>query len=167
MTTPVPAGRGRWRLTLHRRDFGSFARPSQTGIAELTGARSRRLEQAANTPATFTFSIDGAAPAAAYIQELTTDVIAWRWDEVAGRDIQMFRGVIAQSQDSLSEQAHTVNFTAHDYLAVLTRRFLTAAAPLVYTQRDQDDLVADLVTRASNMAAGVANRSTPAPACRW
>lgn len=150
----VPGGRGLWRLTVHRRTFTPTAWPADTGITELTDARSRRLEQAANAPAKLTFTVDGRSPAAAFVQELTTEVIAWRWDHALGRDVQMFRGVVAQSEDIVTEQAHTVNFTCHDWLAVLVRRFLTAGAALVYTQTDQDDIVANLLGRASSMTAG-------------
>jgi len=143
-----------WRITLHRRDFGSFARPSDTGIAELTTARSRRLELAANDAAKLTFTVDGRSPAAAYVQELTTEAIAWRWDPALGRDVQMFRGIVVASDDAVSETAHSVNFTAMDYLQILRGRFLTSPADLVYTQQDQDAIVRDLVSRGSNVTSG-------------
>jgi hypothetical protein len=145
-TYPVPAGRGRWRLTLHARQFAASMDWRLTVLSELTNARGRRLDQAWNTPATFTFTVDGHSPNAAGIVELTQDVIAWRWDDQQGRDVAMFRGIIAQSEDQLTESSHTVTFTCHDYLAMLARRFLTAT--VTYTQTDQDTLAADLITRA-------------------
>jgi hypothetical protein len=151
--TDVPPGRGRWRLTVHRRDYSGNATLASTGIAELTDARSRRLEQKLNSPAKLTFSIDGRSRSCANIQELTTDVVAWRWD--GNQDIPMFRGVVAQSQDTVTAQAHTVNFTCHDYLAMLARRYLTGPSDVTYTQQDQDAIVRDLVARATSaMAAG-------------
>ena len=148
MSTPD----GRWRLTVHERDFTTTGLPaSSTGIAELTDARSRRLEQALNTPAKLTFTVDGRSPACAEVAELRTDVVAWR--SSAGVDVPMFRGVVTQSEDVVSEQAHAVNFTCHDYLAVLTRRYLTANTDLTYTQTDQDDLVVNLVARANTITA--------------
>jgi hypothetical protein len=146
----VPSGRGRWRLTLHRRDFGTNARPTQTGIAELTDARSRKLVQALNSPATLSFTLDGRSPAAALIQEMSHDVIAWRFDDQQNKDVMAFRGIIAQSQDSLSEQTHTVSFTAHDYLAMLKRRLITGSVHYVnvYTQVDQDTLAGNLIQQA-------------------
>jgi hypothetical protein len=149
-TYPVPSGRGRWRLTLHRRDFGTNARPTQTGIAELTDARSRKLVQALNSPATLSFTLDGRSPAAALIQEMSHDVIAWRFDDQQNKDVMAFRGIIAQSQDSLSEQTHTVSFTAHDYLAMLKRRLITGSVHYVnvYTQVDQDTLAGNLIQQA-------------------
>jgi hypothetical protein len=144
---PIPAGRGRWRFTLHRRVYADLTRPALTGITELIGARSRRVTQAWNQPAVLAFTIDGAAPAAALITELAHDVIGWRWDETAGADIEMFRGIVGQSQDTISEQVHTVTFTCHDYLAMLARRFTTSA--LTYTAVDQDTLVSNFLAQAT------------------
>jgi hypothetical protein len=113
------------------------------------GARSRQLTTEYNKGATFTFALDGRSQAAGTILELTHDVMAWRWDDTTGRDVPVFRGVITQSQDSISEQADTVTFTAHDYLAMLERRILTTR--VVYVGREQDDLTADLVARAKSV----------------
>jgi len=151
VVTDVPPDRSRWRLTVHRRDFGPLAYAGDTGITELADARSRRLETALNTPAKLTFTIDGRSAGAAYVKELTTEVAAWRWDPELGRDRLMFRGVVAQSEDVLSENgAHAVNFTCHDWLAVLHRRYLTNATDWTQTQRDQDDWVGDLLARAQD-----------------
>ena len=127
-------GHGGWRLTAHRRMYASGALPRDTIIGELDGARSRRLTQAWNKPATLTFTVDGHSPGAAVVSELTTDVIAWRWDDNQQRDIAMFRGIVSQAQDVLSEQTAVVTFTCHDYLAMLARRFWTGPSPFVWTQ---------------------------------
>jgi hypothetical protein len=141
----------RWRLTVHRRDFSpnNYAPARTTGIAEISDARSRRLEFGWNAPAKLTFTVDGRSPSAGYIQELTTEVMAWRWDPADGRDHLMFRGVVYASEDTLSEQAHVVNWSVIDHLGMINRRYLTGTTDLVYTQRDQDDIVADLLTRAT------------------
>jgi len=130
---------------VHRRSFATSATAASTGIAELVDARSRRLEIGWNTPAKLTFTVDGRSPAAAEVDELTTEVMCWR----AG--VLMFRGIVAQSEDTLSETSHVVNYTCHDYAAVLVRRYLTGNADLVYTQQDQDSIVSDLVYRANRM----------------
>ena len=153
------AARGRWRLTVHRRDYSGNATPATTGIAELVDARSRRLETKWNDSATLTFTMDGRSPSCAYLSELTTDVLAWRWDDDAGADRLMGRFVVAQAEDQVTEQAYTVNFTCHDYLSMLDRRYLTAAADLVYTQTDQDDIVTDLVNRAIHVTAATGSPS--------
>jgi hypothetical protein len=143
---PVPAGRGRWRLTIHRRPF-SAARWDQTIIGELAWATSRELAKEINRPAELRFTIDGRSPDAAAITELATEVMAWRWDDRAGADVCAFRGVVEHSEDQLSEQSHTVNFVAHDYLATLARRFLLDSTGLVLTAIDQDQIAATLLSR--------------------
>jgi hypothetical protein len=152
-TAPAPASapadaRGRWRFTVHRRDFTGGAPASATGITELVGARSRRLETTANAPAKLTFTMDGRSKSSFYVQELTTDVLAWRTRD-DGADKLMARAIVAQPDDTVSEKSHTVNFTCHDYLAMLARRQLTGRADVIYTQTDQDDIVADLLARAT------------------
>jgi hypothetical protein len=146
-TYPVPTGRGRWRLTLHRRNF-SAARWDQTIIGDLSSARSRGLDQTLNGAAELRFTIDGRAADAATITELSHEVYAWRWDDQAGADVCVFRGVIDHSQDAVSEQSHAVNFVAHDYLATVERRFVLDATAVTMTQWDQDRIVAGLLARA-------------------
>ncbi len=83
--TAVPPGRGRWRLHLQARQFGPAARSAP--LAELTSARSRRLEQTYNAPAQLTFTLSGRSPEARALAELRSDVVATRWDETSGRDV--------------------------------------------------------------------------------
>lgn len=150
---PIPPGRGRWRLTLHNRQFINQSW-STNMVAELSSARSRRLDQAWNKPAQLTFTLDGRSPEAALITELQNDVIAWRWDDQPGAqyftntgcDRPLFRGVITQSEEEITEQAHTVNFVCHDYLAMLGRRF--TPNPVSYYSIDQDQLVGQFVQTA-------------------
>jgi hypothetical protein len=106
--------------------------------------------QAWNSPASFTFTLDGHDESAAYVNELQHDVVAWRWDDTAGVDRPLFRGVVGQSQDQLTTEQHVVTFTCHDYLAVLGRRFNGAAYSV--TQQDQDVIVAFLLALGSNQA---------------
>jgi hypothetical protein len=152
-TFPVPAGRGRWRLTLHTRTFftddvHAAAGPTanQTILAELTNAAGRQLVQQWNTPAQLTFTVDGHTPAAAVIAELQHDIYAWRWDDQTGADVCVFRGVIDHSEDQIDEQSHTVTFTCHDYLAMIGRRvLLDGTQNYVFTGFDQDRLAAQLI----------------------
>jgi hypothetical protein len=148
----LPAGRGRWRLTLHDRTFGVYGTPAptwgQTIMLEIDDARARKLEKAWDGSAVLTFTCDGHSPCGAMIREMQHDVIAWRWSDAAGRDVCMFRGPITQSADQLTADSHTVTFTAHDYLAMLERRMFTATAQTPYNV-DQDSLVAALVQLAS------------------
>ncbi|HEY2303000.1 MAG TPA: IPT/TIG domain-containing protein [Acidimicrobiales bacterium] len=154
---PVPPGRGRWRVTLHERTFTNApVYPSTTGIVELPHARARVLTQAWDTSATFTFTVDGHSPEAAYIAEMAQDVIAWRWDENSGGDIPMFRGPVCQSQDTIDEQSHTVEFTCHDYLSLLSRRVITGTTPFTIANTTQDFVVQTVVAMA-NGTAGIYN----------
>jgi microcystin-dependent protein len=148
--TPIPPGRGRWRLTLHSRQYAP-APIGGTLITELVDARARVLTQAWDSPAQLQFTLDGQNPAAAYLDELTHDVYAWRWDETAGRDRLMFRGVIGQVEDDLDGQSHIVVVTCHDYLAMLGRRFLTSPRPTVIQGTDQDDIVSALLSFATQV----------------
>jgi hypothetical protein len=156
---PIPTGRGRWRVTLHRRTFTSSANAVNTMITELIGARSRRLEWALNTPAKFTFTIDGRSPAAALIAELAQDVWVWRWDEATGVDHPVFRGIVAMSEDVISEQVHSVNLTCFDYVAMLARRYLTS--PQSWPGVNQDTLVQYLVAAATGASSSSGVAFTP------
>jgi hypothetical protein len=144
-STPIPKGRGRWRLVAYRRQF-SNALP--VVVAQLDTARGRRLDQKWNSPAELTFTLDGHSPSAALLTELATDVVAFRWHEPTGRDVPVFRGLIDHSEDQLSEQSAVVTFTAHDYFAMLTRRTLRGSANYVITQTDQDQIVYNLMASA-------------------
>lgn len=156
---PVPGFRGRWRLTLHNRAFAP-ATLNSTIIAELADARGRRLDQAWNTPATLTFTLDGRADTAALVAELLHDVVAWRWDDQTGLEQPVFRGPITQSEDQLTADSHTVTYTCHDYAALLTRRLLTSTYTV--TGRDQDDVVADLLAAAVAARTSSGTALTPA-----
>ncbi len=142
---PIPAGRGRWRVWLLNRIFGVPSVSLLSSIvAELTDARSRRLDQNLNQPAQFTFTLDGASPEAAMVVELGTEVMVVRWDERNGADLAMFWGPVTQSEDQLSEDNNVVTFTCHDYVSMLTRRILTRQVN--FQNVDQDDLVANLIS---------------------
>jgi hypothetical protein len=147
---PVPTNRGRWRLTAHRRQWSrpaSAPAPAwqSTIVAELGTAYGRRLEQQWNTPAVLTFSVDGRSDEAALARELATDIYAWRWDDTTGADVAVFRGIVDHSEDQVSEQSHIVTFTAHDYAALLERRYTTSKTQAIYTATDQDVLAAGFV----------------------
>jgi hypothetical protein len=162
-TYPVPAGRGRWRLTLHKRVFDWHAGHTwdTTIVATLTSARSRTLTQLWNTGAQLTFTIDGHSPSVAAIAELQQDVYAWRWDDQTGADVCMFRGVIDHAQDQITEQSHTVNVVAHDYLVMLGRRFYDFALPTTSTNIDQDEIAASIVNNGAGIFNGIPGGHLP------
>jgi hypothetical protein len=145
----VPPGRGLWRLTLHERAY-TRTPLNRTVITELQHARSRRLERTLNRPARLSFTMSGRDPSAALIRELETEVVAWRWDAAQGADVPYFRGVVAQAEDLLSEQTHTLNINCHDYLAMIGRRFITRT--LAFAQTDQDVIANRLLDAATNVS---------------
>jgi hypothetical protein len=155
---PVPPDRGRWRFTLHSRQFAAQRWESNL-IAELSDARARKLTQAWNVPAELTFSMDGDSLQASQVLELATDVRAWRWDEQIGADRCMFRGMVDHSEDAITEESATVTFVAHDYLGMLNRRYLTL--PYATTARDQDFIVSDLLTWSYHVFASDFTAFTP------
>ena len=159
----VPLGRGRWRLTVHKRSFattpGSGPTWQSTMIAELTDARGRRLDRAWNSAAQLTFTLDGSSSQAPLVLELATDVVAWRWSDTQGQDVAMFRGLVDHSEDQLTQDAGVVTFTAHDYFALLQRRYLTTAYSVV--QDDQDNIVRDLVARANTTSSSSGTSLAP------
>jgi hypothetical protein len=136
---------------VHKRIFAAGALPSATILGELPNARSRRLTQAYNKPATLTFTVDGHSPSASAVGEMTTDVIAWRWNDTSQSYRAMFRGIVTASNDTLSEQSAVVTFTCQDYLAMLARRFWTGASPFVWTQFDQDTIASGIISQASSI----------------
>jgi hypothetical protein len=147
---PIPVGRGRWRITIHARDYqaGGFNVDGQpanaTQLAELFHARSRRIEREWCKSATITFTVAGDDPAAPLVKELQTEAFAWRWDDWAGRDVCVGRFIIDHSQDVISEQAHAVVFSGHDYIAMLERRRIVAVNTYDATE-SQDRVVENLV----------------------
>jgi hypothetical protein len=143
---PIPANRGRWRMVLANRAYGTV-NPLNLFVADISDARSRKLDQTWNKPAQLTFTLNGHSPTAALISELAQEVIVWRWDETSGSDIVVFRGVVTATEDQVTEQSATLNVTCMDYSALLARRVLTAT--LSRTQTDQDNWVSLLLGAAS------------------
>lgn len=130
-----------WRLTLANRLFDQHRQESSRLVLGEFDARSIRLEQTLGQPARLTFAVDGHDAAALQTQELAHEIRAWR------DDLEMCRGVIVASQDTVSEQVHTVTFTAVDPLGLLDRRWLTQ--PLSFAQVEQDTIAGVLLDRGS------------------
>jgi hypothetical protein len=157
-TFPIPPGRGRWRFTLHARQFADETW-SQTLLVEMMGVRGRQLTQQLNAMAELTFTLDGHSSVAKLISELEHDVVAWRWDDRTGRDVPYFRGVIDHSEDQLDGNSHVVTYVAHDYFGMLSRRFVTST--LTYAQVDQDGIVADLLSHSRNVVSTAGTSFVP------
>ena len=99
-----------------------------------------------NKAATLTFTVDGDSDAARFlVSEMETDVIAWRWDDVGGYDVPHFRGIVAQSEDEVTADSHSVVFTCHSYESMLDRRYLPVDVNYPDPGTEQDAVVSDLV----------------------
>jgi hypothetical protein len=122
-----------------------------TVLTEITNARGRRLEQNWDQAAMLTFTVDGMDMATAALVELQTDVVAYRWDETSptGGEVEMFRGIVAHSEDQVSEDAHAVTFTCYDYIKMLERRLVTTTVDYSSATIGQDDLVELLLNQAT------------------
>jgi len=111
--------------------------PTQRGVmvGELSEARSRKAHFDLYGPATAEFVIDGRSAQCAQIQELSQDVVLYRWNRITGAYEVFFRGPIGHSEDSISETTHTVTFQAADYRAMMARTVL--GGPLTWTATEQ------------------------------
>jgi hypothetical protein len=122
-----------------------------TVLTEITNARGRRLEQNWDQAAMLTFTVDGMDMSTTALVELQTDVVAYRWDETSptGGEVEMFRGIVAHSADTVDEQSHSVTFTCYDYIKMLERRLVTTTVDYSAATIGQDDLVALLLNQAT------------------
>jgi hypothetical protein len=144
-----PAGIG-WRA------FNSWRGPPANRnllIGELANARSLRLHFDLYGPATATCTLNGRSPAAATLQELSQDLVLYRWNPYAAAYQVMFRGPVGHTQDVLGETTHAVNVAAADYRAMLARR--PVGGPLTFTGSDQFTIANELVMGAPPFGGGV------------
>lgn len=89
-------------------------------LTDLSQANSRKVTFQLDGPTTVSFSLDGRDPEALFIEELLTDVVALR------DSTRMARARVVGTQDSITQNAHTVSVTCADYRSVLARRLLFA-----------------------------------------
>jgi hypothetical protein len=122
-------------------------------VSELTDARARKMHFDLYGAATASLDMDGHSPQVALIQELSQDLMFWRFDPVGNYTV-MFRGVIGHSEDTLDGTAHTVNVQAADYRAMLGRVVATAQS---FTTTAQESIVLGLVTPSLGTSAYPAN----------
>jgi hypothetical protein len=115
-------------------------------LGELTDARDRSLVFDVRGPATATFTLDGRSEQARDLEELTVDLFAWREREL------MFRGRLGSTDDDLSSDRHTTQWSAVDYRGLLDARIDETGR--TYTNQAQDDIGWNLVTIAQAGAGG-------------
>jgi hypothetical protein len=120
--------------------------PTGNAIGDLVGARSKRFTFRLDEPSTVEWSMSGTDPGATFIDELTTDVEAWR------NGVRLLRARVGASSDDIGPEDHSVAFSAVDYRGVLARRLVWAAA--TYTGIDQVAIVRDLIADSQALTAG-------------
>jgi hypothetical protein len=119
-----------------------LTRPVSAGgaaIAELTEARSRRLDFALDDDAKVSWTMPGRHSQTALIDELENDVV------VARDGLALFRGRINASDDTGNANVHTCTFSAVDYRGLLSRRIVWPTSTLTFAAVDQSAIAARLI----------------------
>jgi hypothetical protein len=132
-----------------------LTRPPSAGgssVAELTAARSRRLDFALDDDAKVGWSMPGRHPQTALIDEIENDIV------VARDGVALFRGRINGSDDTISANVHTSTFAAVDYRGLLARRILWPGSATTFAATDQAGIAARLI--ADSQALGTLGIST-------
>lgn len=131
-TPPIPSAAD-WSWAV-----GRWAPNKPTRELVTTSARSLTINLW--DPSTATFTINGDAPEALAVEDLTTDL----W--VSRNGTNLFRGRCAESIDDIQQTTYNLNVTATDYRGVLDRRLLLDSVDKVYVPQAQELIVADLLT---------------------
>jgi len=119
-----------------------LTQPASAGgssLAELTEARSRRLDFGLDDDAKASWTLPGRHQQTALIDEIENDVV------VARDGVALFRGRINASDDTVSANVHTCTFNAVDYRGLLARRILWPTSTATFTQIDQAQIAATLI----------------------
>lgn len=106
---------------------------------ELTAATGRRVTVRLGQPSDAAFSLNGRHEQAAEVEELVSDLWAYRDGAL------LHRGRVGTSSDEVSAAAHTCTFNAPDYRALLERRYLYDGDKLSYVQEDEASIAWQLV----------------------
>jgi hypothetical protein len=125
-----------------------LTRPASAGgasVAELTEARSRRLDFALDDDSKASWTLPGRHPQTAIIDELETDLV------VARDGLALFRGRINASDDTLSPNVHTCTFSAVDYRGFLERRIVWPTSTTTFAQVDQASIAATLINDSQSL----------------
>lgn len=134
-----------------------LARPAGgAGIAELTEARSRRLDFALDDAGKAGWTLPGRHPQTALVDEMETDLI------VARDGTALFRGRINASDDTISPDVHTCTFSAIDYRGMLDRRIVWPGSTATFAQVDQAQIAATLIADSQALGTlGITTTVTP------
>jgi microcystin-dependent protein len=125
-----------------------LARPSGPNIGAATAATTRKLSWYLDAAAVCAFTMPGAHPQTAQIDELAVDVLCSR------DGVNLFRGRVGGSNDTLTADADTTAFTATDYRGVLARRIMWTDADRSFRQADQADIAWQFIADTQAEAGG-------------
>ena len=131
---------GRAQPSAHQHYQWLVARPDGANVAELTEARTRRLELSLDASGQATWTMPGRHPQTRLVAELSTDLAVARNREL------IFRGRIGGSDDTLSPTVHTSTFAAVDYRGMLDRRIIWPGNRTVFNNTEQAAIARALVT---------------------
>lgn len=106
---------------------------------ELTAATGRRVTVRLGQPSDAGFSLNGRHEQAAAVDELVSDLWAYRHGSL------LHRGRVGTSSDDVSADAHACTFNAPDYRALLERRYLYDGDKLSYVQEDEAAIAWQLI----------------------
>lgn len=133
--------------------------PWRAGLlqGQLRGAKSRkvtfRLSSAGNSEASC--EINGRSHEASLVQELVTDLHAFRRERPGLRRDRLYRGRIGKTNDKLTRVSHRVTVPSLDYRAVLDRRNLMSGSKVSWAATDDLGTVAlGLLEQAQNKTGG-------------
>lgn len=129
-----------WKFVIATADEGE-------PLAELRNASSRRLTFPRQGAQTAAFTIDGDDPAGLVIEELRTDLLAFR------DDVPMLRARIGGTVDSFDGTTHKVSVTATDYRGLLEQRRRVQSA-LTYTGDTKWEIVSALLAHTQGQIGG-------------
>ena len=129
---------GMWRFAVVSRYPGSVAQ------GDLSDAASRTLSFDLLKAGTMSITVHGTSPQLQWLQELRSDLVAYRWSAKSGAFVPLMRACITKSEDQITAAGvHSVTFTATDYRGVLARMLLRDAT--TYTTLEQATIFSNLV----------------------
>ncbi len=122
--------------------------PTGEGLADLASASDRKITFRLTEPSTIEWSMRGVDPAATVVDELATDVVAYR------NGVRVLRARVGASDDDIDTDTHKVKFSAVDYRGVLARRTLWRTTQQTFTAQDQAAIAWQLIVDTQALTAG-------------
>jgi hypothetical protein len=129
--------------------------PSGEALGDLIGAKAKTFTFRLNEPSTVEWSMPGTDPGAPLVDELSTDVEAWR------NGVRLLRARVGASSDEIGADSHECRFSAVSYRGLLYRR--TVWTETTFSADDQADIAWDLIAATQALTGGdlrITNAST-------